>query len=1660
MSKERFDSRKIELFKCNDLVKLLNSNQITKFINYINKDLNNSFCLTNSKYIQRVENLLAEKIKNNPELVFIIIDANCFGMEKYIKLAINSGLDTNKLFEKYFWNMQVFNTIMNIKVNYVESFLNSYLIGEEHVLHAIKKGYIPSLDVMKTYKIFDNEKIINELLEKGFMPPDEIIKSFSVFKKGLSMQNLLNKNHKPTDEEIKDFYINYPNALMKIIEKYPEKVLLIPLSSSVFTRAWLTAIKKEFLPEAEIKKYNIAGNYLLMSKVIKSKPDYIKYSQVVDNKEQMKLDSLALAMGYVPTKNEVIANEYIKKSFILMQSAINHRPEIIKYIEGRPLEGSYSLNIKQEDFYELARLAISNGYIPSPEDIEKNPRLADSFEIMKKLIERNFQQIEKCRIDSYSDRDINKLCEIALKKGYKVNKNTPSFIIKNEQVFKNDFIKSPGIIVPSYGYGANYKNNYSLELYQYFISNGFNVSNIKIAQLIKKNYNQNLIENIKDRMQSFASVNEFYNTNMPENLINNWQIDKMLDCFIMLFSSNYDVIKLMIKEAPELIASNCFLTSEFNREQIDELCQIAINNGYDPKEDDEIFGKGVESIKIMLKKFPDFIYKVKLSDGFLFNATPIPEYDEICQLAVDNGFKPNTSKMLNGQYIMFNKSYAIMKLVIETNPDLIEYCLVEDKLKYDELCKESIKKGYIPTDYAITHFGKISSNFDIMKIAVEKDYKHIFNSKLTDISELEEIINVAIKNGLDIKSLSQNRLLELFLPLPIESCKRYLNDEQLNLINNGKEFYKSNDEISNTLNPNFLSITTKEKFTNTQIEILSCYPKLQEEIIKFNLDQDNIKAKIVYNIVSNFSRNMEWISLLEKIIDNINNSNFIDLFNDLENINLSDKDYKNLLHLIISNNNLDISSYEELKNYDQCRKEYINLLIQRNTVGSLKTAYFEKLFGINLAQATELVKNYCESINENNLQDLSQEDKLLFSILLQIEEVININNLEILKKYVESVSMIETSSNLLITFESKIKKVFTDKINKSLTEPLEKNKINTEDNLDIYYAAGKDGNEQMRLMITSIGAYTGMSEPDDYYASWNMSKIASHGCCCSYVGESNLGTAEVKYCCFGFTDYEPGALLMSAPYDLCSMSTKDSYDVQSLYSPQFLFPNDILNNTRHTHNETVWERRNIDKNNQISKKQPSYIVYFVNNFEDRLNDENSKKQWESVKKAAANFAINNKPLPIMVVEREKIAKYQKLKIEQMSEVFRTTANKDLIEDIVVTFENNYAGNRKFHSDIIEKYFSQNTETGNEAINNIFNVIEDLIITNREKAYECIMELEKVILKEEKKYKNMNHGVEQALPSFNLENVLDKIKNIKTDLSNSKKSTIEILGQLNISDWQFKKTDIEKIGTKLTSEQLSSDEVLKSVLNSQNMPLIINAEKEINSSQINAGLKVHGSRHIKNVVLYSTIIGSEMLSKKQLSLLIDAAKYHDSARISEGYEMHAERSANLAATILKDRYTPSELSVILAAIEFHEVEMINQEKEFEKISNKYNLLEQDLSIAKTICKILKDADALDRTRFINDARTNPQFLNFDYSKKLIKFASEVQDTYALEDLKQYNCDEQISILLQKFTPQEILRTIRHNKNNMTLIDAQKFLDSWVKQEKIEILDMQNPINSRC
>ena len=122
--------------------------------------------------------------------------------------------------------------------------------------------------------------------------------------------------------------------------------------------------------------------------------------------------------------------------------------------------------------------------------------------------------------------------------------------------------------------------------------------------------------------------------------------------------------------------------------------------------------------------------------------------------------------------------------------------------------------------------------------------------------------------------------------------------------------------------------------------------------------------------------------------------------------------------------------------------------------------------------------------------------------------------------------------------------------------------------------------------------------------------------------------------------------------------------------------------------------------------------------------------------------------------------------------------------------------------------------------------------------------------------------------------------------------------------------------------------------------------------------------------------------------------------------------------------------------------INADEEFAKMARNNGIADDQIPRVRQMAEVLKDADALDRTRFINKARLNPEFLQFDVSKQLVKFASSLQETYAISDLKEFQCDEAINILLQIYTPQEVLRTIRQSTRGiMKKEDIQSFINSW-------------------
>ena len=1529
----------------------------------------------NKSYYHRANEFNEKAIKSNPKIIEMLIEEKIPRLHSLIIIALESG---------YMPSDEYIN-------NHISSFSSN-----EIMLKLINNGYKPTDEIIEQdAEVFSNEELLTKVLDLGYIPSLNFMEKTKLLSNKNLAERILNTIELTPEIINSSIFLGNAFAQQLIISKRPDLILNLNSNSEVFQQFWIEAIKNGYIPESALNNYHISGNFLLFSKIIKQRPELIKYSKVYDRKERVLLDQLALCMGYVPTINDVLNSEYVKGSTKLMQALIQRRPEAIKYVE---MSGE---NITQNEFFDLARLALDNGYIPTLEDLENNPILANSFDILKFLIQDNPNVINMIRSATPNKEE---LLKIAIANGY--NGDVPKIksidpyayhvifeLFDTETAIMYRLEKGDKIV-------GSRRDNYSTNLYNYLIEKGY-----KTEEIIK------------------------------------------------FFCGNYDVMKVIISSKPEYIT---FVSSKLSRNEIDELGLLAIEKGYEPKFEDEIFRYGSEIVKLMVKKYPNYLEKVLAYQTFDKPAIPSDVWLEICKISTDSGFLPDIEKIGSGLYgttDVYNSSYEIMKKVIPKKPSLIESCSVVDKQKYDELCRLAISCGYEVTDeYVLTHWGsKMCSNYDLMAKYIANHPNFLSEVEITNSDEMIKLIDIAINSGLQLNSLTQKQFLKIFLSVDETKWKDYLDSSIIESLQKAKELYVNNDEISNTVNPKFLSEDVTSNFTKAQVEILSCYPKLQEKIL--NLSPNSYKAKIIYELVNKYKDNLEWIPILEKALDNVNFPEYVNLLSSIDGKELSQEEKENLIYLLMTNNHLDISSLEELKNINSIRNNYIEMLIKRNTLGSLKTAYFEKTFGIDLSTAINLVNTYGKSLESNSFDNLDEKNKTLLILLENMKKIININDIDILKYYVENINPnFIVKPDLMVTYEAKLKYLFTQEFNKSFTKPNQEDKvisnIRDEQDLDIYLAAGYDGKKKCRMMITSIGAYTNMEEPDDYYASWNVNKIASHGCCCSYVGEKNLGTAEVKYCCLGFTDYELGSLQSSGPYDLFSMSDEDSYQISADYPSMFLLPDDVLEYTRHTHNETVWERRNIS-NDKMFKKQPSYIVYFVDNFEDRLNDQKAMKQWESVKKASSNFLVEvdgiKKTLPIMVVEREKIAKSQLGIIQLKLNEFKETLSPKLIKEIISDYESNYAGNRTFHPNISEKYFPKHEQLSNSVVGKIIEVIDTIYQTKPNVAVQCVYELEKAVRDEQEKYNNTQHGIGQSLPSFNIEEAMININRLKSSFKINMDSIFLMVNKCGENNRQFEKSDINNINQEVLDIQLSSSDIVSFMNDSGLLASIIMYENEIKNEKVNNKLKVHGQRHIKNVLLYSALIGKNIVENSHdLDLIMLSAKYHDIGRKTDAHEEHSKSSAKIAFEKLRDKCSSEDLSIISTIIEFHEIprNLQNIDEIFNNIAKKNGILENQITKVRQMAEVLRDADALDRTRFINKARLNPNYLQYGISKQLIKFAASLQETYAIQDLKEFQCDDDILTLLQNYTPQEILRTIRHsNKGILQISNVKNFVKYW-------------------
>lgn len=231
-------------------------------------------------------------------------------------------------------------------------------------------------------------------------------------------------------------------------------------------------------------------------------------------------------------------------------------------------------------------------------------------------------------------------------------------------------------------------------------------------------------------------------------------------------------------------------------------------------------------------------------------------------------------------------------------------------------------------------------------------------------------------------------------------------------------------------------------------------------------------------------------------------------------------------------------------------------------------------------------------------------------------------------------------------------------------------------------------------------------------------------------------------------------------------------------------------------------------------------------------------------------------------------------------------------------------------------------------------------------------------------------------------------------------------KLNLYGKMFNKQDKQK--------GKGAKELLNSMQNNGLLTRFNNEVDDMINKELYNGPKAiaeHDLTHAKNVLLYSMEMGNNLkLNNNQFELLVDAAKYHDVGVVNaKTHSNHAILSSLKIGNDLSlgKKYSEPDLNKLKAIVEFHgknDIIKLNDgtyrysDKSLAEVCAKYNVTDpKDIDDVKMIGSILKDADALDRTRFIENIDVN-YFRNKEECLDLLPASYELREAISSDEFQ--------------------------------------------------------------
>ena len=999
--------------------------------------------------------------------------------------------------------------------------------------------------------------------------------------------------------------------------------------------------------------------------------------------------------------------------------------------------------------------------------------------------------------------------------------------------------------------------------------------------------------------------------------------------------------------------------------------------------------------------------------------------------------------------------------------------------------------------------------------------------KLLEPEKIEKYLIPEILNRLNL--LNSDNITEIIKKLQPEKQEKYILPEQKNLefgpvnilyatnkelfpedtMNILNELFDKNENVNLTLDLNFVlnnRLFNRDMFEEEQFIRITNYPEVQKFLV------NSYNNKCLFESIRYLLKNdKNYILSLDKIIKS--EPKYGDLINNLSLIKenrITDKFVQQLLDVLSDTDNyFDIQNFEDVSNYYEIKKEVCLKILNGNIKENipkalegysedkiLKFALLEYKFGISLEEAKRLIIRYGADKDKLPQNTVSDYIKLL-SAIIDCEDIKEIINYTINNNLLENQWMgFPCARNA----EGQILNMFEEMYNKTLYKPLE----NASDKLSIQEKyIDENGKEHkidvfevkndFNMYIRSEGAYFGDSLDKilNFKQYYESTDLRYHGNCGSYIGNDSVSIApNVDKIIVGYEYIPKNALTSLGTFDLGSHNVNfNIYDERS----EFRIPEETINHTRNRYNEMVLERLIVDKNGNLSKLKPSYVIWIEKDrkIDNNCNERREKNpQWIMTKKVASQLNI---PIVIFdmdyIQEREIIKietimnflkgkepeeyeeyKYNKYSIylpnklseceytkliEQCKEEYGSLTKAQLIEKILIKFTNNKTG-LMFNNGAFKNYYFTDYDL-KELINVINSEIDKM---PKEESRECLEIIKKVSNKEAVEISF--HSTREIFLELYSDTV-NKMRNTNNLIQQDEMTSKEVIERsIGIESSEENKAIYSRARNKASIykdvnlyEQISLKEIIEQ---SKELDTLFKKADDVQSKNHSMSNK-HGAQHIKNVLLISNYLGKRQgLQVGDLEILREAAIFHDICheidkefylknKISMPEDTHAKDGAEWYLQNNDAHINKEEVAFL---IEVHE------EDNLEEIINiKFpNITLKRKAELINMAHILQDADRLDILRYdIKDPykqRFDPSRLNNPKNKELICAIIELNIRQEIEkgnlyEEKYFDNDEITTannLLKLYFDKQVTYEDVNYSKKNIQA----KSVDIIAEKEK--------------